>query len=605
MTTPLYWTNPHWNGRDPGAYAVVIGVSQYDHLPGGRGLVADRTYGLSQLKVSALSAYQFFAWLRDEYVCDGVRLVKCWLLVSPTDEELGLQTDLRDLPDATFANARTAVKQWHAEMNGLDEHTAQESKALFFFSGHGLELYQDEHLLLPADVLAPPGSNFLDSLRVQNLRRGMTGLKVRSQQFFVDACRNDHSRLRARRVALRGTDVLEEEGSAWTNPDVVAPVVYATAAGAQAYQETSVAAGSSLFGKALHEGVTKPPDGIRTTEQGICQVDLFRLVGFMSAHITDQLARHDRTATQRVNLGGSGMRPPMVTNDVGDDVDTVGAPPSVEVTRERQQVRSTPLPDTPWRELRGRTDGTNPFASQATFDIWESHTLRTDEGKPVTHALVSVVEYQDGTSRLSVRLPDVRVTAALAIGGFFCRVPPLGPDALLRIDLAGDRCIAVDVDDKSPDVVGQAAATWHQYVDGDLLGAADDTDSLLRQVVDGESPTPYPALVAALIQLRTGDGAQADLSMLKVLYPRWPDFRILGTEHELRTAAGNEIRRRAAASFSDRLVMPYSQEAFGYLVTHARAAAEPGTSTYEVEAALASLSPGGFFCLSATAFLNQ
>ncbi|HEU0298645.1 MAG TPA: hypothetical protein VFR37_04305, partial [Longimicrobium sp.] len=65
-TDPALWQDPG-AGAGPGTWAVVIGVSRYDHLPapGGPPLQPappHDAYGLGQLSVSALTAYRFFTW---------------------------------------------------------------------------------------------------------------------------------------------------------------------------------------------------------------------------------------------------------------------------------------------------------------------------------------------------------------------------------------------------------------------------------------------------------------------------------------------------------------------------------------------------------------
>ena len=52
---PGAWVNQKWTPGDAGLFAVLIGVSRYQHLDGSRN-PAPETYGLGQLAVSALTA---------------------------------------------------------------------------------------------------------------------------------------------------------------------------------------------------------------------------------------------------------------------------------------------------------------------------------------------------------------------------------------------------------------------------------------------------------------------------------------------------------------------------------------------------------------------
>ena len=150
---PGLWVNPSWQDGQPGTFAVVIGVSHYDHLNEGREPAAE-TYGLGQLHVSALTAYLFFQWLHESYSISGCPLAKCWLLLSPTADERQCLPGVDDhLLRPTFMACAEAVGEWDAAMRALPGASARQSRALFFFSGHGLEPYPQEQLLLPCDYL--------------------------------------------------------------------------------------------------------------------------------------------------------------------------------------------------------------------------------------------------------------------------------------------------------------------------------------------------------------------------------------------------------------------------------------------------------------------
>src|SRR5258705_3143980 len=138
-TTRGLWVNQDWQPGTPGAFAVIIGISGYDHLAGGTGPPASDTYGLGQLGVSALTAYDFFCWLRDAFRCGGITLAKCWLLLSPNPAEFNFKPELgaHQLPP-TMQNCEDAINAWYATMKQLDEGSATKSRSFFFLSGHGL-----------------------------------------------------------------------------------------------------------------------------------------------------------------------------------------------------------------------------------------------------------------------------------------------------------------------------------------------------------------------------------------------------------------------------------------------------------------------------------
>src|SRR5467141_3030245 len=106
------WTNPNWVPGTPGTFAVIVGVSCYDHAAGGVA-PAPNTFDLQQLYVSAITAYRFFEWLRTEYDYPRAVLAKCWILLSPTDDEKKAEPALDKYPARpTFNAVSKALNAW-------------------------------------------------------------------------------------------------------------------------------------------------------------------------------------------------------------------------------------------------------------------------------------------------------------------------------------------------------------------------------------------------------------------------------------------------------------------------------------------------------------
>ena len=242
------WKNSEWDPGKPGTFAVIIGVSKYDHLKGD-----DPSYGLDQLYVSALTAYRFFSWLKDEFQHPFLPLAWVWLLLSPTAAELeqmpGFPTTAFRLP--TFNNCEISIQEWFQAMQDLDSTISEKSRALFFFSGHGLEVTQDRQILLPGDYLSPPGRNVNKALSTYNLYTGLRATPVPEHFFFLDACRNDHAKLRE--LSLEGSPVLNPVPNWRVRPDIISPIVYATGPGANSWAPRDPHDGISFFGRALVE----------------------------------------------------------------------------------------------------------------------------------------------------------------------------------------------------------------------------------------------------------------------------------------------------------------------------------------------------------------
>src|SRR5579871_1921079 len=223
------WINKDWTPGSPGTFAVIIGVSKYDHLD-----ESQQAHHLGQLFVSATTAFSFFQWLEEGYRRTNCPMAMCWLLLSPTDDEIQFEPRLAANPCApTFANCKTAIEHWWAEMSGLPQASAQKSRSIFFFSGHGVEVLEDRQVLLPRDYLRPPVSNENEALSTQNLSRGLKALRVPHHFFFLDACRNDYE---TSIDVLEGSKILNEQKNRYNNPSCFVPLFYATAAGQQAWQ---------------------------------------------------------------------------------------------------------------------------------------------------------------------------------------------------------------------------------------------------------------------------------------------------------------------------------------------------------------------------------
>ncbi|HEX2078563.1 MAG TPA: caspase family protein [Longimicrobium sp.] len=286
------WADPG-AGNGPGTFAVVIGVSRYDHLPvaGGPPLQPPPphdAYGLGQLSVSALTAYRFFTWLRDQYRYDAAPLAQCWVLLAPTQEELAQEPEMGTYPRATLAECTRVLKAWYASMQGVHPEFLSESRAMFFFSGHGINS-GDRQLLLPADWLAPPFFNVNDALSAQNVNGGLWSLPLPEEILFLDACRSRPEKLAG--LQLLGQSVLPEVPRSSVDPSRVSPLMWASAAGTEAWQPASPAEGLSLFGGALLEGLKGKVTGDPECVHSLGHVSLTELGRFVNKQVSRRLKR--------------------------------------------------------------------------------------------------------------------------------------------------------------------------------------------------------------------------------------------------------------------------------------------------------------------------
>ena len=97
-------------------HALVIGVSKYDHLPGGTGQQTTKALlaGLGQLSAAATSATRIANWLRDNFDYPKVQLGSVRLLASPSPAEVPLPGGANP-PPATYEQVKKAVTRWRRD----------------------------------------------------------------------------------------------------------------------------------------------------------------------------------------------------------------------------------------------------------------------------------------------------------------------------------------------------------------------------------------------------------------------------------------------------------------------------------------------------------
>lgn len=180
---------PDLAANEGGLHALIVGVSEYPQMP--------PNLGLEQLASPALSALQFYSWLREGGSNLAAPLGTVRLLLSPSQQEQAADP-------AGFAGAfglgaagsdyntvRQAVNDWR-----IDMRRRVNALGLFFFSGHGIGGVGDDALMLLSDFGDPAVSFAERMLSLSDLLSGMAtppaGLTTigRNQVYFIDACRN-------------------------------------------------------------------------------------------------------------------------------------------------------------------------------------------------------------------------------------------------------------------------------------------------------------------------------------------------------------------------------------------------------------------------------
>ncbi len=309
--TPGLWVNPAWQEGMPGSFAVIIGVSAYPHLDGGTEPAPDHgqewiaeTRTLRQLFVSALTAKRFFDWLATDYRYVKAPIARCWLLLSPTDAERAHEPAVDDHAlEPTLANCATALKAWRSAIRALPKPAQHDSRAFFFFSGHGLQVHHGKHLLLPSSYLGGDEPSWDEAIGTSNLLYGLESLEIPDRFYFLDACRNDLPKLRAKRP--EGQRILSEDEAALAFAGLrTGALFFATNNSLQAWQPTDPNQGVSLFGQAVLEGLAGRPDIELLPMDDRLAVVLTKLHGFTRGRVLELMKQHQSLALQSVMLDG-------------------------------------------------------------------------------------------------------------------------------------------------------------------------------------------------------------------------------------------------------------------------------------------------------------
>ncbi|MHA7288781.1 caspase family protein [Arthrobacter sp. MDT3-24] len=596
------------HGEGPQTLALVIGASRYSHLGGksGIGRTTD-TYGLSELSVSALTAYRFAEWLREAYRVSGKPLARCWLLASPTEDELRVEPGLAGVLEPTFRNIEDAIWEWYTAARDLSATNAQRSRLVFFFSGHGLERMMDEQLLLPSDYLKRGLVN--RAINVRDLRQALAACGVSQQLYLIDACRNDHPGLRDLGLSLTGTQVLNPLDNSRSNPDLDAPVLYGSSSGQQAFGPRSVDDGLTLFGQALLSGLTVPPADSVVHDSGDCVMLIDQLQEYMTARIAELMRTYDSAATQRVMKGGQSAGR-FVMSELACDGFAPTNPPSVRESERLGRTATVEFVDPTSGQLIGASEGEDPFGDAGMAEIWSGKRLARlgalDEESGPDPELTLVRVDRRGTSLydIVIRVDSDPIATVLTLSEgpdgtgrrFDCHLPWVGHGALFALRLARNDSgrlvhIETDLDLANTSSLGRTAEAWRTYHEQSAVAALPIlSDGELSDVVTGASPSPLPLVVAGLIRLAAGHRLDPKMVVdAAVVYSSWSDLEMFLLESRGREYATSVDPTRLSA-----LALPRTADAMALAwrqLPHLHSATASGDGVIELRERLAEVLP--------------
>ena len=449
-------------------------------------------------------------------------------------------------------------------MEKLSQKAAQESRALFFFSGHGLELHQEQQVLLPSDYLLPPERSWNDAISVRNLKYGLASLEVCYHFFFLDACRNDHQALRAKKVT--GAEILKEDESALVNWSQVAPMLYATASGQQAFQQSEPSKGISIFGKALLDGLTGTPDiELNSTPKGIA-VNLYPLEKYVKRRVVELLKAANAGVQQPVKFSGVAVEDEPITylpRRMGR-VQTVEPPSAEQLLNKVQENLDETFSsceiidsDKNSRISKEWTLAHDIFGSEHATMIWSPHvdlfSYSDKKWKPNTlifHKVERSHDTQKYRIEVSISEPDPignwlqlvdtsGLTHGCTLPGDNSRSPReiryvIESDLNFEQELGSGRRIdrlEVYLSRENEDGVAAAAEIWDYYRLSDVGTAA----SLVERNFSYLNTSPLAAMVAGLVLLRCN--RSSNFSHL-AQYSSLPDLKTFWATELMRRRVG-------------------------------------------------------------------
>jgi hypothetical protein len=235
-------------GRDVGIHALVIGVSDYTHLPGDDDPVeGGGKFGMRKLKTPAFGAFRFLEWLKQ--ADQQGRLLKPLasheIILAPSEAERATPGLAACADDAKARNVISRIRAWRARVARSGDNVA-----LFYFTGHGIQRNKEDAVLLLQDFAESEDAMLENTISFYEIFSGMAPSNKLPQMgmtqiYFVDACRNLPEQIKD--FATLKTSIVFDVGLAGRD-DRVAPVFFAAVNDSKAFAQVGK---GSYFNQAL------------------------------------------------------------------------------------------------------------------------------------------------------------------------------------------------------------------------------------------------------------------------------------------------------------------------------------------------------------------
>jgi hypothetical protein len=400
-----------------------------------------------------------------------------------------------------------------------------------------------------------------------------------------------------------------------TNAERVAPQLYATASGQQAYQQPEPGKGLSLFGRALLDGLTGTPDVELDCAGALCAVNLYPLHGYVKRRVIELIEAANAQVRQPVKLSG------IVDNETITFVDRpspLGAPlpppPPVRGIGPKGVRESSPVAersralyeraltvtrslDAPMRDRVWVQDyelSHDLFGSENVTAFWTTRLrvfrLGRRDWLDANAVLLHSVQRDEQTRTYRVDI-EFAPNAHDEIGHWLQTVDGAGTThaCVVPTDKSARPIFSIEFDVsfddgsgrqlsrldaylslRNADMLGAAAAMWSRYRTADVGEAVSAFElTALEQMVREKLDSPLAATVAGIVLLRANrlDRLHDWLRNLANWFPERPDGSAMWAEQLMRRPGDRKQALLVAADYLADLIargLPHTGEALGY-----------------------------------------
>lgn len=222
-----YLKQPLAGDSEPGIHVLLIGVSNYFHLPGGKKTQFLEGRGFQVLDAPDYSCRDLGDWFIGDTLAHPTLAIKSVELLA-SKVKFGEKQNRIAVEEPTFSNVQAALDRWFTLGN-----LSADNLLILYFCGHGLQDGVATHSLLCADFGALQNNPFAHAVHYEGLESGMRTCAATQQVFLLDICRRREPDI-SRRFSGPGSAMIGRR-EVPDSTDVAQSVIWATSGGADAW----------------------------------------------------------------------------------------------------------------------------------------------------------------------------------------------------------------------------------------------------------------------------------------------------------------------------------------------------------------------------------